>query len=83
MQGGSDISVAHADAGSSAGGEQQSESAQPSTGPGSVQLQSREWCGRYALPAGEFTAESVGAKSLNTIKLQVRCHGQQHTYKDS
>lgn len=36
------------------------------------QVVSRPWCGRFALPSSEFSAETVGAKSLNTVKLRVR-----------
>lgn len=34
-------------------------------------LARREWCGEYALESRRFTADLVGAKSLNTLKLQV------------
>lgn len=37
-----------------------------------LNLRRREWCGSWALPGAEFSAAVVGAKSLNTVKLQVR-----------
>lgn len=36
-----------------------------------VTIKSLPWCGRYAVPSQDFTAATVGAKSLNTIRLQV------------
>ena len=37
-----------------------------------LNLRWRDWCGSWALPAARFSASAVGAKSLNTVKLQVR-----------
>ncbi len=44
--------------------------AQPQRQP--LQLQRRGWCGSWALPAHAFSADTGGAKSLNTRHLQVR-----------
>ena len=35
-----------------------------------IVITSQPWCGRFTLPSGEFTAATVGAKSLNTLGLQ-------------
>ncbi len=36
-----------------------------------ITLRTRAWCGQWAVPSSAFTAELVGAKSLNTIMLRV------------
>ena len=36
-----------------------------------VTIRSQPWCGRYAVAWQDFAAAAVGAKSLNTVRLQV------------
>ena len=36
-----------------------------------VTITSQPWCGLYAVPSQDFTAATVGEKSLNTVRLQV------------
>ena len=67
-QGGSGISVA---ASTAAEGSSPADGAARSSAA-CHQLQTRPWCGRYALPSREFSAETVGAKSRNTVSIQVR-----------
>lgn len=38
----------------------------------SAPLVAKTWCGKFAIPSTEFSPETVGAKSLNSAKLQVR-----------
>ncbi|BDA43844.1 Alpha-glucan water dikinase, chloroplastic at C-terminar half [Coccomyxa sp. Obi] len=40
-----------------------------------IKLWTRAWCGQWAVPSSAFTAELVGAKSLNTIMLRGQLPG--------
>ena len=37
-----------------------------------VTIRAQPWCGRYTVPSPDFTTATVGAKSLNTVRLQVQ-----------
>ena len=37
------------------------------------QIALHNWCGQYAISSHSFTEETVGAKSLNILKLKVQC----------
>ncbi len=68
-QDGSDVSVEVA-----AEGAEGSSDAPKTTDNGAaaeVTIRSQPWCGRYAVPSQDFMAATVGAKSLNTVRLQV------------
>ena len=45
-----------------------------SEGGGGIALQTRPWCGAYAVTSDAFEPALVGAKSLNTLKLKVNFH---------
>lgn len=42
-----------------------------STDTGLPQIVQRKWCGHYAISSDTFDDSTVGAKSLNTVKLRV------------
>ena len=44
-----------------------------SSGAGLPQIVQRKWCGHYAISSEMFDDTTVGAKSLNTLKLRVSC----------
>lgn len=44
-----------------------------SSGTDSPRIVQRDWCGHYAISSDEFDDTTVGAKSLNTLKLRVSC----------
>lgn len=37
------------------------------------QIRQRKWCGQYAISSNAFDEDTVGSKSLNTLKLRVSC----------
>ena len=68
-QDGSDVSVEAAEEGA-AGGSDASKTTDDGTAA-AVTIGSQPWCGEYAVPSQDFIAATVGAKSLNTVRLQV------------
>ena len=36
-----------------------------------ARIESKSWCGRYAVTSADFGPDTVGAKSLNTVALKV------------
>lgn len=78
-QGGSTITVKPANEASAAAGRDGSSEADRKT----LQLSRHEWCGRWVLPSTEFSAAMVGAKSLNTQRLQVRTARCDHRVEQS
>ena len=40
-----------------------------------AKIESKSWCGSYAVTSSNFAPEVVGAKSLNTAALKVRQYG--------
>ena len=78
LQDGSDVSV-EADAGdlASASTSAAEEDGVKTAGP---TITAQPWCGRYAVPSAEFTAATVGAKSLNTLRLQASLVPNSHNF---
>ena len=72
LQDGSDVSVDVATDGAAAASGAMTTS--DSGAKAEVTIKAQPWCGRYAVPSQDFLAATVGAKSLNTVRLQVhRC----------
>ncbi|KAK9830544.1 hypothetical protein WJX72_012386 [[Myrmecia] bisecta] len=69
-QDGSNVSVHKADAASRPASASAPGRLEAAGGAQPLQIRPKEWCGAYALPAGKFSADVVGSKSLNTAKLQ-------------
>ncbi len=42
-----------------------------SKAPLRARIESKSWCGRYAVTSANFGPDTVGAKSLNTVALKV------------
>ena len=40
-----------------------------------AKIESKSWCGSYAVTSSKFAPETVGAKSLNTAALKVSQYG--------
>ena len=40
--------------------------------PQLAELEERVWCGRYCVASDDFSSDTVGAKALNLLRLQVQ-----------
>ena len=69
LQDGSDVTVEVA-TGGAAGSSEAAEPADHGAAAG-VAIRSQSWCGGYAVSTDGFSLATVGAKSLNTVRLQV------------
>ena len=72
VQGNTAVEVSLAQGGADASAAASSgDDAAANSGRGLPQMRQREWCGQYAISSNAFDDSTVGAKSLNTLKLKV------------
>lgn len=69
MQGNTSVQVLAA--GDSQGGDSAPATADRTEATSLPQMTLHKWCGKYAVSSDMFSEQTVGAKSLNTLRLQV------------
>ncbi len=70
VQGAGEMEVVEAGEQGRSGGEEPHDEA----GSDVPAIVAKSWCGSYAVASAEFTADNVGAKSLNTSQLKASLH---------